>query len=69
LLSVLAGEDPTVSPAKRTAIRGELRSWQVESVIVGPMAHQAEAVRLLTTLIGRDPTVIQDVYLWRDLQW
>jgi hypothetical protein len=48
-------------------MRAELRQWRVESVIVGPMAHQDQAVALLTDLLGRPPQADEGVLLWLDV--
>jgi hypothetical protein len=34
--------------------------------VVGPMPNQQTMVSFLTDLLGREPQVVEGVYLWRD---
>jgi hypothetical protein len=34
--------------------------------MVGPMPNQAAMVAFLADLLGREPQVVEGVYLWRD---
>jgi hypothetical protein len=41
-----------------------LRGWRLQTVLVGPMAHQATMAGFFTTLLGRPPTPIGGVLAW-----
>ena len=56
---------PQVSTAYRTAALAELRRWQVQAVVLGPMAGEGRVVEFLTALMGTPPTQDGGVYLWR----
>jgi hypothetical protein len=43
---------------------GELESWRVQTVIVGPMPHQDKMIEVFRTLLGRDPSYQGGVYVW-----
>ncbi|MDQ6712130.1 MAG: hypothetical protein M3Z28_02950, partial [Candidatus Dormibacteraeota bacterium] len=42
----------------------DLRAWQVQTVIVGPMAHQDQMVRFFSQLLGRPATQQGGVFVW-----
>lgn len=52
------------SEASPRAMACELARWQVRTVVVGPMAHEAEAVAMLTNVIGRPPERTDGVWVW-----
>ncbi|TMD45908.1 MAG: hypothetical protein E6I86_13730 [Chloroflexi bacterium] len=56
---------PEVSTAYRTAALAELRRWQVQAVVLGPMAGEGRVVEFLTAIMGTPPTQDGGVYLWR----
>jgi hypothetical protein len=43
---------------------GELASWKVKTVIVGPMPHQDRMIEVFTNLLGREPVSQGGVYVW-----
>lgn len=43
---------------------GELESWTVQTVIVGPMPHQDKMIEVFKKLLGRDPNYQGGVYVW-----
>jgi hypothetical protein len=55
---------PELDQALRSALMAELSTRQVRGVVVGPMEHQVEAVKLFTDLLGRHPTSDGGVYVW-----
>jgi len=55
---------PEVSTAYRAAALAELRRWQVEAVVLGPMAGEDRVLDFLTAIIGTAPTQDGGVYLW-----
>jgi hypothetical protein len=55
---------PSVDPALRAGLLDELSTRRVRAVVVGPMQHQAEALRLLIDLLGRPPAADGGVYVW-----
>lgn len=54
----------TIDPSARAAMRGDLATWQVRTVVVGPMAHQADMIAFFTDLLGRAPVERGGVYLF-----
>ena len=57
---------PRLTGPRRRALARDLVRWRVGSVIVGPMPNQAAMVGFLTDLFGRQPQLVEGVYLWRD---
>src|SRR6266853_1230397 len=55
---------PDVSAAYRAAALAELRRWQVQAVVLGPMAGVDRVLEFLTAVIGTPPTQSGGVYLW-----
>src|SRR3989440_1899614 len=51
-----SGSEPAMTPDARHAYAGDLRAWQVQTVIVGPMGNQDQMVRFFSDLLGRPPT-------------
>jgi len=43
---------------------GELESWSVQTIIVGPMPHQDRMLEVFRTLLGREPSYQGGVYVW-----
>jgi hypothetical protein len=58
------GNHPTLTDALRTSVLADLRGWRVSHVIIGPMAHQEDAIALMTAVLGREPLVTQGICLW-----
>ena len=56
---------PEVSTAYRAAALAELRRWQVQAVVLGPMAGEDRMLAFLTAVMGTPPTHDGEVYLWR----
>jgi hypothetical protein len=57
---------PRLTGPRRRALARDLVRWRVGSVVVGPMPNQAAMVGFLTDLFGRQPQLVEGVYLWRD---
>jgi hypothetical protein len=57
---------PRLVGGRRRALAANLAGWGVDTIVVGPMEHQATMLRFLTDLLGRRPTLVDGVYLWRD---
>lgn len=57
---------PRLTGGRRRALAANLADWEVDTVVVGPMDHQATMLRFLTDLFGRPPTRVDGVWLWRD---
>lgn len=63
----LAGDAaPAPDPDGRVAreIRSDLRRWNVQAVVVGPMPHRARALALLSIVLGRPPVPGDGVAVW-----
>ena len=56
---------PEVTAAYRAAALAELRRWQVQTVVLGPMAGEERMLAFLTAIMGTPPTQDGGVYLWR----
>jgi hypothetical protein len=59
------GAPPAVTAGLRRRLMADLARWRVQSVIVGPMAHQAEMRGFVTQLLERAPQSVGGVLLWR----
>src|SRR5438445_8458382 len=59
-----SGSDPVMTPEAQLAYARDLRAWQVQTVIVGPMARQDQMVRFFTDLLGRPPSQEGGVFVW-----
>jgi hypothetical protein len=57
---------PRLTGGRRRALAANLAGWGVDTIVVGPMEHQATMLRFLTDLLGRRPTLVDGVYLWHD---
>ena len=57
---------PRLTGPRRRALAADFVRWRTGSVVVGPMPNQAAMVWFLTDLLGREPEVVDGVYLWRD---
>jgi hypothetical protein len=57
---------PRLTGGRRRALAANLAGWGVDTIVVGPMEHQATMLRFLTDLLGRRPTLVNGVYLWHD---
>ena len=53
-----------IDPELRQAMREDLARWRVETVIVGPMAHQPDMVAFFADLLQRVPVKHGGVYLF-----
>jgi hypothetical protein len=49
----------------REVLLADLRGWKVEAVVVGPMAHRDDMLRLFRDLLDRAPDSVGGVYVWR----
>lgn len=54
----------SLRPADVEAIRADLRRWQVQTVVVGPMPEQARMVELFSRVFGAPPLRRGGVWLW-----
>ncbi len=54
----------TVDAPTRQKMVDDMAGWHVQTVIVGPMAYQNEAVALYSELLNRQPEAVGDVYVW-----
>lgn len=48
-------------------IREELRAWNVDTVVVGPMQNEQQEVDLFTAVLGQPPQYVDGVYVWWDV--
>jgi hypothetical protein len=66
-LAVALGNSVTLTDATRQQIRDELKSWRVQTVVIGPMTNEQEEVDLFTWVLGRAPQAVGGVYVWWDV--
>jgi len=59
-----AGTPPPSSDADLASVRAQLTDYGVRAIVVGRMAHEAEAVDYFTQLMGSPPTDMDDVHMW-----
>jgi hypothetical protein len=65
LWDIEAGKrNASLAPTEQAQVRQDLARWQVRSVIVGPMAHEDQAVEIFTEVLGRPPAFSGAVWLW-----
>jgi hypothetical protein len=69
MVEVERGDDLSgfTEPVKQ-AMLGELASWKVQTVIVGPMPHQDRMIQVFSILLGREPVPQGGVYVWWQVQ-
>jgi len=69
LVRLADGSAPMVAVDASVAreIRADLRRWNVEAVVVGPMPHRDQAVALLSAVLGRAPSAGDGVDVWWDV--
>lgn len=58
------GSYPTLCQADRDHIFAELRHWEVDAVVVGPMGQKAKMIEFFSDLLGAPPVEVQGVALW-----
>ncbi len=59
-----SGSEPAITSEARLAYARDLSTWQVQTVIVGPMGNQDQMVQFFSDLLGRPPTEEGGVYVW-----
>ena len=65
--SIEVGQQPPVlTDAIRAQVRADLCRWNAQTIIVGPMPHQAEALAFFSDVMGAGPEQDAGVYLWRE---
>jgi len=71
LIALGAGDPPPQTPALRRALRAQLGSWHVRTLLGSTtgLANPAQSVAFLTWLTGVPPTHDRDVLAWYDLTW
>jgi hypothetical protein len=64
LVSIEQNGGDAFNEAQRREMACDLARWQVRTVVVGPMPHEADAVAMLTGVIGRPPERTAGVWVW-----
>jgi hypothetical protein len=59
-----SGSAPAMTLDARRRYAQDLQAWQVETVIVGPMANQDQMLRFFSDLLGRAPSEEGGVLVW-----
>jgi hypothetical protein len=68
MVAIHHGSDPSLTDSDRSQMLRDLASWQVQTVIVGPMPHQDRMIEVFRVLLGRDPIYTGGVYVWWRVQ-
>ena len=55
---------PALTPPLRSRLIGELRRWQVRTVLVGPMEHEDRMASFVTSLLRSSPRRVGGVWVW-----
>ena len=63
-LAVAQGRADNLTDQTRQQLLRELKSWHVQTVVVGPMINEQQEVDLFTSLLGRPPEAVGGVYVW-----
>jgi hypothetical protein len=63
-LAVAQGRASSLTDAIRQQILDELKSWHVQTVVIGPMTNEQQEVDLFTSLFGQAPEAVGGVYVW-----
>lgn len=63
-LAVAQGRPGSLTDETRKQILGELRSWHVQTVVIGPMTNEQQEIDLFTSLFGQAPETVDDVNVW-----
>ncbi|HVC77923.1 MAG TPA: hypothetical protein VND96_15525 [Candidatus Micrarchaeaceae archaeon] len=58
------GRAAPLTDATRQQILSELKSWHVQTVVIGPMGDEQMEVDLFTSLLGQPPEALDGVYVW-----
>jgi hypothetical protein len=61
---VAIGRGSPLTDTTRDQILRELKSWHVQTVVVGPMNNEQQEVDLFTSVLGRAPELVDGVYVW-----
>jgi hypothetical protein len=67
VIAVAEGRSSSLTDETRQQIRSELKSWHVQTVIIGPMDYEQQEVDLFTSLFGQAPQTVDGVYVWWDV--
>jgi hypothetical protein len=57
----------TIDSGTRQKILSELSNLHVQTVIIGPMAYQSQALVVFDSLFNRPPEYVGGVYIWWDV--
>lgn len=60
----LGQEPPALTDEQRRQVLGDLTTWKVQTIIVGPMANRERMVAFFTWLTGTPPRAEGGVYIW-----
>jgi hypothetical protein len=58
------GVVPRVDETQRSKYLSVLRSWHVQTVVIGPTTAQQQLAAFFTQILGRPPVAIDDAYVW-----
>jgi len=58
---------PVLDPGTRAGMGADLQRWHIREIIVGPIGHEADAVRFVTQLMRRRPELSGGIYIWRNV--
>jgi len=67
-LAIAEGRASPLTDETRQQILDEWKAWNVQTVVVGPMAHEQEEIDFVTGVLGRLPEQVDGVYIWTDVR-
>jgi hypothetical protein len=63
-IGVGKGQAAPLTETTRQQILGELKSWHVQTVVIGPMTYEQQEVDLFTAIFGQAPETVDGVNVW-----
>jgi hypothetical protein len=64
VIAVAQGRGTPLTDRTRQQMLSELKSWQVQTVVIGPMTNEQPEIDLFTSLFGQAPQLADGVYVW-----
>jgi hypothetical protein len=60
------GQAAAVTPAEQAQAAADLKAWGADRIVLGPAPAQEALRETMSNLIGRQPELVDGVYLWSD---
>jgi hypothetical protein len=62
-----SGRVPVMTSAFKADVAAVLREKEIRTVLLGPCAHQREALAFLNEVLGSEPESVDGVFIWRQV--